>query len=534
MPQRVHRHKTTLPFADISSQGMKAKIPAYQFGMTNQQNSVYTISMTPSPSTDSFSNAKTLLFDLHPMEFGQLLDILLRFKISCSTADVQLCPAPYLIKEIIVYASPLANTELCRFYPETIVASNYLTKNTEERRRDQQECMYKEVYNKSNNTAKVRSNANYNTIVVGETRYISLPLPAGFFKTLAIDGRNLRNPIRVRIDLESDICVSGSVNNISLDDVQFVINSVNEDKYDLDARDTIQKFYKQKYIYLDVEKTSWNDKTLSPSVKSSFDLSSFQGISPFLLVCVRPSTQSASAQTKWKFYDVGDYAKFDIENSGGSSQLGNGTPIYAEDLYKNFAYETKNPCPYGYYFVPLCEMGTFRKAMAGAMCSGGFEFVGAKDNLCITFGDGGNAEVHTITKTNASASSGNFRMATSVAGASPNAIAYNATTTNIKDNINEIDEVGDRDYSMTVANLMNSATATTITFSVRDGSPCREIGTITPIGDGMYDAVSCSVSTRGRTGFISGTGTDYTTEIYFYKFKELCVDEFGNLDARDL
>ena len=533
MPRRVHRQLISIPLVDINTKKGKAKIPANQVAMTNQRNSVYTIPISPAPNSNSFENGKTLLFDLDPMECAQISDIELRFTLSVSTAAVQLCPAPYLIKTITIYASPLANVELCKIYPESIIAWNYLSQSAEQRERAQQECMYKEVRTRSDNTAKIRSNPEYNTISVGETRRVSLPLPVGFFQYLAIDGRNLRNPIRFRIDLQSDIAVSGSVSNVSLDNVEFVIKSVDEDRHDVMARDRLQKNYKQKYVYLDVEKNSYNDKTLAPSTKVSYDLQSFNGVSPFAMVCVRPTTQSASAQTRWKFYDIGD-GLFDIENSGGSSQIGNGTPLRADYVKKWFCEETKNPMPYGMYFVPLCEAGYFRRALAGAMVSGGFEFVGAHQNLCITYGDGGVAEVHNIAKTSPSASSGNFRMASSHAGSSPNAIAYNSTTTAIVNNINDIQDIADRDYTMTAANLMNNASATTITFSVRDGSPSKDIGVIHPIGDGMYDAVTSTVSTRGRTGWISGTGTDYTTEIYFFKFKELCIDQFGNLDAREL
>ena len=332
--------------------------------------------------------------------------------------------------------------------------------------------------------------------------------------------------------------VSGTASNLSLENVNFVVRSVDEDRFDIEARDKVQKNYDQKYVYLDCERTIYNDKTLTAAKETRYDLSSFNGKAAFLMVCIKNSTQAASDKTLYDYYEVGPDATFDIQNSAGASQLSNGSPVSEEYIKRYFVNELHNDCPKGLYFIPFCE--DIRKAIAGSLIGGFNEFVGQKDYLALTFGSAGQAEVHTIARANGANTAGYYRVVTTKSGINDSDLAYNATTTNIQDAIKSLPSIADRNYSVTINTALNAATKNvTATFDTnRDGPVSKEVGVVSILpttlnASGTNDYVSSStVTTRGRRGWNSGSS--YSTEIYMFKFRELTVDKHGNLTVRDL
>lgn len=522
-----------------SNGGDKYKIPSYQQHVGTQKTSVYTLPISPPPPSTAFSSGspKTLLMDLEPMDVPEIISMELRLSVKASNADVEIVPGPHLINQITIHASQNLGQELARIYPEQIIAWMWMVSNNEQRRAQQGSAKFKEI-EYSDGTSKYWSTSDTNTIPQDKTVDITIPIPAAFFDLMAIDGRNIRNPIRFKIELSNDVVVDGTASNLTLENVHFVVRSVDEDRFDIDARDRVQKNYDQKYVYLDCERTIYNDKTLTAGQETRYDLSSFIGKAAFLMVCIKNSTQAASSKTYYDYYEVGPDATFDIQNSAGASQLANGSPVTEEYINRYFVNEVHNNAPKGIYFIPFCE--DYRKALAGSLIGGFNEFVGQKDYLALTFGSAGQAEVHTIVRNNGANTAGHYRVVTTKNGINSKDLAYNATTANIQDAIKDIQEVSDRNYSPTINAALNSATTSiTATFDTnRDGPVSKEVGVVSILPttlnlSGTNDYVtSSSVTTHGRRGWNSGSS--YSTEIYMFKFRELTVDKFGNITVRDL
>ena len=519
--------------------GVKYKILGFQQHVGTQKTSIYTLPISPPPPSTAFSSGspKTLLMDLEPMDVPEVLSIELRFSVKASNADVEIVAGPHLINQITVHASQNLGQEIARIYPEQIVAWMWMTGNNEQRKANQDAAKFKEVLYEDA-TSKYWSTSDTNTIPQDKTVEITIPIPVAFFDLMAIDGRNIRNPIRFKIELSNDVVVSGTSTNLTLENVHFVVRSVDEDRFDIEARDKVQKNYDQKYVYLDCERTIYNDKTLTAGQETRYDLSSFQGKAGFLMVCIKNSTQAASSKTYYDYYEVGPDATFDIQNSAGASQLANGTPVTEEYINRYFVNEVRNRAPKGLYFIPFCE--DMRKAIAGSLIGGFNEFVGQKDYLALTFGSAGQAEVHTIARANGANTAGHYRMVSTKNGINDSDLAYNATVANIQDAIKAIPAIAERNYSVTINTALDAATKNvTATFDAnRDGEVSKEVGVVSILpttlnASGTNDYVSSStVTTHGRRGWSSGSS--YSTEIYMFKFRELTVDKFGNITVRDL
>lgn len=541
MPARLTRTQMSAPKVTISQNGENAKIPAYQYAAGTQTASIYSVDIQPPPPTDAFVNGRTVLMDLNPLETSEILDLELELKVSVSTAAVELVPSPYLIKQIVIEEK--LGDQIARIFPESIVAWIMYAISKGKRKRYQQACMYKEVDYESEGTKKFWSDQDNNQIAVGETRYITIPIPVAFFHTNVIDGRQILNGMRFRIEFSNDVVVSGSSSNISLDNISFKIKSVEEDGFDLSARKQEQQTWINKFIYLDTERAIFNDKTLSNNKEVSYDLSTFQGKAPFLMVVIKNATQQASDKSRYDFYEVSPEGTFDLKTSSGASVLGNGTAISEEYLYRYVAEEFKGSPIKGAYIIPLGEPGTLMKSLAGVMSGGYHEFVGQKETLAINFPSTGTAEVHNIAKTNTN-TAGFFHVCNTgnkVAGTIGNkSIAHSATVGTIKTEIEALPAVKDRNYTVTVGAQFSSATSPiTVTFDAnRDGPVSREIGVVSVLPTSLNasgtdeNITGVTVGTRGKKGW-NGSGS-YSTEIYMFKYKELTIDQMGRIYSRDI
>ena len=541
MPARLTREQMAAPKVTISSNGENVKIPSYQYAAGTQSSSIYSVDIQPPPPTDAFANGRTVLMDLNPLETSQILDLELELKVSVTTAAVELVPSPYLIKEIVLEEK--LGDQIARIFPETIVTWIMFAIDKQKRKRYQQACMYKEVEYESEGTKKFWSDKNNNEIAVGETRYITIPIPLAFFHTNVIDGRQILNGMRFRIEFSNDVVVSGSSSNISLDNIAFKIKSVAEDGFDLSARKEQQQTWTNKFVYLDTERAIYNDKTLSNNKEVSYDLSTFTGKSPYLLVIIKNATQQASDKSRYDYYEVSPEGTFDLKTSSGASILGNGTAVTEEYLYRYTGEEFKGSAIKGAYIIPLCEPGSIMKTLAGVMAGGYHEFVGQKETLAINFPSTGTAEVHNIAKTNTN-TAGFFQVCNTgnkVAGTIGNkSIAHNATVATIKGEIEALPAVQDRNYTVTVGAQFSSGTSpVTVTFDAnRDGPVSREIGVVSVLPTSLNasgtdeNITGVTVGTRGKKGW-NGAGS-YSTEIYMFKFKELTIDQMGRIYSRDI
>ena len=525
MPQVVPRD--ALKIAKVSDDG--ALLPSFQKNITGGMDSYYTIPMNPAPPTNSLGSGKQLYFDLERDECGEINDMCLEFEISCSNADVQLAPTPYWFERIVIEASKGSGDILKTIWPEEFFIWNQIT--MDEEGRDRWAKLSNWAVSKLNQDGtSERITMNEGTkFRAGTTKKVYLQLPALFLHLDAIDMKQIRSDLRIRMELASNIVESGSVSNLTLDNVRLFVRSFNEESYDNARRQTRQQKNKHKYVYNDVERLQINDKALNANSTVRVPLDSFVGKSGMLAVIIKPNTNpQASDKSLRDFQNVGRNTTFDITNSAGQSLLGNGTPINEEHLNNVFCAHTGNPHLDSVYIIPFCE--DIKKNQLGVI-NGVFDFVSVHDYLEISFGDSGQSEVHQI-NLGTTASSGTYRLAFENGIIASNELDYTATTTEIQNALADMPKCAELDLSVTVNLPLDDTDTQTYTFGNKNGKVSEELGKITLIGNGIPKVNSTSITTYGAKGWESSS--DYQITVLLYKFKCLTIDTNGNITCKDM
>ena len=517
--------------ADVENQKAKegsALLPIHQAVMTSGQDSYITIPATPSISSSILGSGQSYYLDIESDEVGRIDDVCLRFRITCSTADVECLPPAYFFNRIVIEAEKGTGDELMHIYPENIVFWNYLTENEEARNQSSYLNNFGRTKYNYENAEKYTINEN-TKFVAGETRDVYLNLPAVFLHLNALDMRHTRQDVRIRLEFSNDIVVSGDRTNLSLDNLELVIKSFSEESYDYKHRMSRQMANDHKFLYLDHEIMSYNSYTLTAGQKQKFALDQFTGRCPFIIVVIKPNNNPvASDKSKMDFVEIGKDGTFDITDSGSRSLFGNGTAVKQDYLYDIFSKHTNNPHLKGVYLIPFCE--SVKKSIAGNI-NGFFEFVGLKDYLEITFDSAPTQEVHQISL-GTTATSGTYRYAFENGIISDQELDYDDTTTDIKSAIDDIPQLKERFVTVSVDDSLDNVSTQSITFDSRAGSISEDYGKITILGNGIPKVESTSVSTKGKVGWT--TGSNYTVEIHLYKFRCLEVSKNGRISAKDL
>ena len=503
-----------------------ALIPAYQSVLTAGSDAYIQLPCTPQPASTSLGSGNTIYFDIERDEVKLINDICFRFTISCSTANVQTLPPNLWLKRLVIESEKGSGMELIHLYPENWVVWEQVTQDKVSREIGQHYSNFDFIKNKSEGSERfwVSEKTKFK---VGETRDVYLKIPALFFHLNSIDMSHIRSDLRLRIELSSDIVVSGDKANLSLDNLHLVIRNFAEENYDHNHRVNQQIKNNHKYYYLDCERLQVNDKTLTAGSTTKFALDQFVGKCPFIVVIIKNSNNpQASDKSQIDYVEIGKDGTFDITNPSSQSLLGQGTALKEEHIYQIFKQHTGNPSVKGVYLIPFCE--NVKKSMAGVV-NGFFEFVGLKDYLEIKFGASGQSEVHTITQ-NAVSSAGTYRYAFEKGGISSEELDYNSNATAIKNVLDAMPQLQERNISVTASGDLTSTTQT-ITFNSEADKVSDELGKITIIGNGTSKVNNTSVSTIGKRGFT--TGSDYQVEIFMYKFKCLKVDKRGHITCED-
>ena len=503
-----------------------ALLPLHQAVMTSGQDSVIQIPATPAPSSTIIGSGKTYYLDIESDEVGRIDDIVLRFRITCSTADVKLLPPQYWFSRIVLEAEKGTGDELIHIYPENMILWHYFTESREAREKSSKLCNYARTKIQDAEKFWVSENTKFNA---GETREVYLKIPALFLHLNAIDMRHIRQDFRLRLEFASDCVISGDRTNLSLDNLDVVIKTFAEESYDYQHRMGKLRNNKHKYLYLDHERLIYNDKTLTAGATTKFALDQFVGKCPFIVVVIKPNNSPvASDKSLIDFVEIGEDGTFDITNSSSQSLFGNGTAVKQNFVYDMWTQHTGNPHLVGVYLIPFCE--SVKKSLAGNV-NGFFEFVGLKDYLEIKFDAAPTQEVHTITSS-AVSTAGSYRYAFQNGGISDQELDYNANATAIQTAINAMPQLEERNITATVNDGIDAVTAQTVTFNTRAGKVSDELGKITIVGNGISKVTSTSVSTKGKHGFT--TGSNYQVEIHMYKFKCLDVAKNGKITCQDM
>ena len=527
MPKIVPRE--SFMFSTAPDVQDKSVLPQFQAHSSLGQMEFYTVPIQPAAPTNTFTNGSTLYFDIEPHEVKEVSHLIVRLKISCTTAAVQLVPNYYLFDRILVEDSHGSGPEIARIFPETCIAYDFLTSNEEAQEKCAELGNYSLEEIKSRNVRKLyTSDANY--IQPGQTKEIYLNLPLSFIRFRALDFGHIANDLRLRFEASNDVVISGSVANISLDAVDLLVSSHDSHHEDRNAKLAKHKKHNHSFIFLEPERLQVNTKSLQASTKTEYFLDQFSGKIAFLMVLLKGSTTpQASDKTKFDFYEIGKYGTFDVESSAGKSLLMNGSPMNQNQVY-NYIQDQVGCKPWaGVYFIPFCE--DIKKSVAGIVNSFR-QFYGQKDKLCITFDSAPTQEISTITLSS-TAASGSYRYGFSNGIIDTAEVDYNDSTGDLLTAINAIPQLAQKGISASSvsANIASSATHA-ITWSARSGRVSDELGKLTIVPNGIPKVSSSVVSTYGDDGWTSGSG--YQCEIFAFKFCKLTVDTDGKLSKSDL
>ena len=505
-----------------------ALLPLHQSFMTSGMDGTITIPATPAISSNILGSGNTYYYDLEPDEIGRIDDLCFRFRITCSTADVECLPPHQWFSRIVVEAEKGSGDELIHIYPENMVFWHWLTEHREGREKSAHLNNYARIKLDHEGAEKYWINEQ-TKFKVGETRDVYLQIPALFLHLNALDMRHTRNDVRFRFEFSSDIVVSGDRTNLSLDNLNLVAQTFSEEPYDYRHRMGQLQKNKHQFIYLDHEVLSYNSYTLTAGATQRFSLDQFVGKVPFIFVVIKPNNNPvASDKSKIDYVEIGREGTFDITNSSSQSLLGNGTAIKQQYLYDQFTKQTGNPHLKGVYLINFSN--SVKQSLAGKV-NGFFEFVGLRDYLEITFDSAPTQEVHTIT-TDALGVTGSYRYAFENGAISNQELDYNAEPAAIQTAINAMPQLLDKNITVTVNDGIDAVTSQTVTFSNKSGKVSEDLGKITILGNGTPKVNSTALTTPHKSGWT--TGSNYTVEIHAYKFKCLEVSKNGKLTCKDL
>ena len=528
MPERVPRqHLKFQKMADKDGQ----LVPSFMKYATLGHKEWFHLPIQPTAPTNAFSAApKNIHYDLEPYDCQHIESLMVRLKISASGGDVQLVGSPYLFDEVEIRSDKGSGKILARIIPEEVVAWSMLTLNEE----SQDECARLGNYAlpniKSSNQRKYWYNET-NYIRNGESKYIYYSLPLNFISLHGLDMSHVKNPIRFTFSTSSDVCISGSANNLSLDGIDYFVSSHHEAPDDEEQRKRIARSAHHAYNFLSADRLQINDKTLTSGQKTEIYLDNFTGKSPFLMIVIKGSTSpQASNGTLFDYYEIGKNGTITLENTSGKDLLANGNPLNQQQLYTHLQEQLGRKTYKGVYILPFTE--DIRKSVAGAI-NGFFQFNGSRLKLCITPDSAPTQEIHAISL-GTTASAGTYRYNfEKISGVSDAEIDYNDSTSDILTSINNMQCLKDINISASaVSNNLASTTTQNITFDARSGRVSDELGKITIVGNGIPKINSTSISTYGDDGWT--TSSNVEINVFCFKFHKFIVGKDGSLDVEEL
>lgn len=508
----------------------KCSIPVFQSFATVGHKEYFTLPIQPTAPTTAFSNAPTTIhYDLEPNDCKLIEDMCIRLTVSASGGDIRTVGAPFLFDDITLISDKGSGPNLVKIYAENIIAWCMLTMNEEQQNEWAKRMNFSLTDLKSTNQRKYWYNES-NYIRDGETREIYIPLPLNFLKLQALDFRHIKNPLRFRFQCSNDVVIDGSASNLSLDNIEILVTSHKESKFDMFATMALGKKSTHCYQFLDCERVTYNNKTLTAGNATEFYLDNFSNKAAFLMICIKGSTTpNASDKTLFNFLEIGKNGTFDLQSASGTSLLGNGNPINQTVLYNNLLQQLDNKPYKGMYILPFCE--DIKKSIALGNVNGFMQLRGDRKKLSIVFDTAPTSEVHQVNLASLGVT-GNYKYAFENGAISDQSLDYNDSAADIKVAIDAIPQLAERDISVTVNDGIDGTTAQTVTYNAGSGRVSDEVGKITILGNNTPKVTSTSITTYGDDGFT--TGSNYEISIFCYKWAKFIVDKHGNLKTEDL
>ena len=520
-----------------------AHLPAYQqnsyLGMCSQ----YTIPVTPAVSKTALTTGSQVYVDLEEFECSTIDQFCFRFTIRAIN-DTKLAPVFYWFSEIEIRAEKGTGDVLQRIYPENMRLWYFLTMNEEERK------YWADLGNFTITTDPKTGRQSIdvtqdNIIKAGETREIFLHLPSTFMQSSQIDMRHLVSELRFQLELSRDVLLDSTTQaDFELENIHMLIQSYQETASDAQTKLDAWKKNHHKYVYLDCERLTYNDRTLQSNSKQRFNLDQFQNKSPFMMFVFKPSTNPTVAnKSRYKYREIGDYGTIDLENSGGRSIYGNGNPAQSIDFFTKLHGETGNYIQKGCYIMNWSE--DIKQSLAGII-NGYQQFDGSNYYLSFEFD---NEAVQETVALESFASPGFLAITDPL---SPNGVGIfeiNQKIERIPVNIANINDytnrmnllLDDTEVQLQSISGNNYDPAMIVTYTKASGDASSRVGlpqiyNQVPAFDSNNPTSSAYIVPRITQQGVDGwdTSANYQLEIYCYKFKELLINKNGRLTCREL
>ena len=319
------------------------------------------------------------------------------------------------------------------------------------------------------------------------------------------------------------------VSEVELVNIELVVQSHKDAHFDRHERETTAMAKDHKFTFLDTEKYTVNNKTLTAGTQFQVYLDSFVGKAPYLVLNIKDTTDPTGAD-RYRYNELGADGTVTLANSGGQDLLSNGTSMKEDVLYDNFVTDTGNANLRGFYVIPFNRNVT--KSVAGSINSF-YKFHGQKDQLLVTPSAAATAEVHTITLGTTGTAGGIRPVVDGYMGEDD--LDYNDTAAVFSAAYATLKPIVERGYTPTVNQNLDGNASYTVTFDQKDLRVSDELGAVSALSNLNTGGVTCTsaVTTYGsKFGWVSGSA--YTVEILFFKFRELTVSRTGGLSVRDL
>jgi hypothetical protein len=513
----IEHPKDLIPYKNIRDPRGGGRLPLIQSMAQINYDSFLTVFCLPTPPTTCLSNGSLINFDVDPNSFQMAENIVLRLNITCSNAAVTMVPSPWWFRTIKIRTNKGAGDYVKTWYP---VESAWALSMEPPHIRDfyEREGMIRFIELKEELACCYAPPLN-----AGETRDVYIYLSPSFLEMNSWHGQHILQTIRFELEFNNDFVISGTATNITVNNISLLVRQ--HEMPESEQKEWIGDFKGNRhfYQYLDTMRLTDNGRTLTASSLTQYDLQTFIGKIPFLMVTVLPSTTpSASTHSSYRPVSVGESATWELYSPSQEPLLGKGNTITTSYLRREYFRLTGCKPLRNFYIFPFTD--DIKSSWQG-VASNYRAFTGAKETLGLTFGSAGTGEIHTWTN-NGAATAGIWHVYWG--GEYLARMVYNRPADDAESDIEASDYFTALGYNIEISAALNANGAKTVTFDAKDGWPSRDRCNqpLTLVGQALNDTdATCVITRRGIPGFVTGSG--YQTEIYAFYFRRLEIDTRG-------
>ena len=495
--------------------------------------SVFTVPIQPAASPNAFQNRNTIIFDLETAEVECVERAYFKFQLSTIASTLELAPVFEWFEDILIEESKGVGEELARIYPMTQWMYFWSCMCEEQRESCARNGAFKLVQN-SKGEVEIQRDRVRGRLVAGQPKEFYLPIPVNFMNNGSIDMRHIINDLRIRLRVASsnNVVVSGNSSDLRVDDIELIVDSVEQLPFDEEHSMKHMRTKDHGFVFLDTEVLTYNDKTLNANAKLRHDLDAFVGKAAFIAMVIKNST-NPTGEDRYRYADPTDSARIDLESSAGVSLYGEGTPVDIRHIKHCLTHKMAKRYIKGITVLDFSDVG-IKQAFEGTV--GGYhQFVGNKIYFSVEFPSPPVAEVQELFVDTVSGVADGGGVGFEVDGESSIQASASNSPSDYATFINGTEKMLDKGYTVSVNQNFAAGNSIQLTFS-----PAGEIdlntvvkvnSNLTSAGTSKYYTGTTKV-TEGQDGWTSGS--NYQTELYLFKFRELKITSDGKLLVRDM